>query len=62
MFQKSKGSTDTALPELPSLLTVFGYAYYFGGFLVGPQFSMHRYQQLVNGDFNDKVSGTIPDR
>lgn len=40
---------ENALPYKPSLCQMLGFSYYFGGFLVGPQFSMRRYMELVNG-------------
>uniref|UniRef100_V5H9G2 Lysophospholipid acyltransferase 5 n=1 Tax=Ixodes ricinus TaxID=34613 RepID=V5H9G2_IXORI len=37
--------------SLPSLLEVMGHSYFFGGFLVGPQFPMKRYLDFVQGTF-----------
>ncbi|KAK2161292.1 hypothetical protein LSH36_119g08038 [Paralvinella palmiformis] len=51
---------ETALKKLPSLLEMAGHAYFFGGFLVGPQFPMSRYLSFVRGDFADKVSNGPP--
>ncbi|XP_064611109.1 lysophospholipid acyltransferase 5-like [Liolophura sinensis] len=51
---------STALKKNPSLLEMFGQVYFFGGFLVGPQFSMKRYQDFVNGVFADKVTKGPP--
>ncbi|KAM8923931.1 lysophospholipid acyltransferase 5 [Pelodytes ibericus] len=44
---------------VPTLLEVCGFSYYYGGFLVGPQFSMCSYQKLVNGEMTD-VEGQRP--
>ncbi|KAJ3334615.1 Lysophosphatidylcholine acyltransferase 3 [Gonapodya sp. JEL0774] len=40
---------DHPLEKLPSLLNTFGYAYYFGGWLVGPQFPYARYSRWLDG-------------
>lgn len=42
-----------ALPAVPSLLEVCGFAYFYGGFLVGPQFTLRSYQRLVAGELTD---------
>ncbi|XP_053552756.1 lysophospholipid acyltransferase 5 [Bombina bombina] len=42
-----------AVKSVPSLLEVCGFSYYYGGFLVGPQFSMCNYQKLVRGEMTD---------
>ncbi|KAK7094232.1 lysophospholipid acyltransferase 5-like [Littorina saxatilis] len=44
---------ETALTKAPSLLELFGQCYFFGGFLVGPQYSMRRYMNFVNGEYSD---------
>ncbi|KAG8435770.1 hypothetical protein GDO86_013639 [Hymenochirus boettgeri] len=44
---------------VPSLVEVCGFSYYYGGFLVGPQFSMCSYQKLVRGELTD-VEGQRP--
>ena len=38
-----------ALKECPSLLEIAAYVYFPSSFLVGPQFSMRRYLDFVNG-------------
>ncbi|XP_063291324.1 lysophospholipid acyltransferase 5 isoform X2 [Pelobates fuscus] len=47
------------VPRAPTLLEVCGFSYYYGGFLVGPQFSMCSYLKLVNGELTD-VEGQRP--
>uniref|UniRef100_A0A667YCA2 Lysophospholipid acyltransferase 5 n=1 Tax=Myripristis murdjan TaxID=586833 RepID=A0A667YCA2_9TELE len=42
-----------ALPSVPSLLEVYGFSYFYGGFLVGPQFTLRSYQRLVAGELTD---------
>ncbi|XP_001604606.2 lysophospholipid acyltransferase 5 [Nasonia vitripennis] len=39
----------TALREQPSFLEMAGFCYFPGSFLIGPQFSMRRYLDYVNG-------------
>ncbi|CAH1775062.1 unnamed protein product [Owenia fusiformis] len=51
---------STALDKVPSLIEILGQTYYFGGFMVGPQFSMRRYLDFVNGEFSDKITGGPP--
>ncbi|XP_013772014.1 lysophospholipid acyltransferase 5-like isoform X1 [Limulus polyphemus] len=50
----SEDQKKTALVKAPSLLEIGGHTYFFGGFLVGPQFSMRRYMDFVGGVFVDK--------
>jgi lysophospholipid acyltransferase 5 len=40
---------ERRLAVVPSLLQTLGYAYHFGGVLVGPQFPFHRYRAFVDG-------------
>ncbi|XP_076594084.1 lysophospholipid acyltransferase 5 isoform X2 [Chaetodon auriga] len=42
-----------ALSSVPSLLEVCGFSYFYGGFLVGPQFTMRTYQRLVARELTD---------
>ncbi|RIA99553.1 MBOAT, membrane-bound O-acyltransferase family-domain-containing protein [Glomus cerebriforme] len=35
------------LPTLPPLIETIGYAYFFGAFLIGPQFSFHLYRKFI---------------
>lgn len=46
-----KDQKRTALTQVPSLLEVMGHSYFFGGFLVGPQFPMKRYLDFTGGHF-----------
>ncbi|KAA0703141.1 Lysophospholipid acyltransferase 5 [Triplophysa tibetana] len=46
--QLSKDQKSAALSSPPSLLEVFGFSYFYGGFLVGPQFTLRNYQKLVS--------------
>lgn len=47
---------QVALKERPSLLEIAAYAYFPGAFLIGPQFSMRRYLNYVNGQLAERVS------
>uniref|UniRef100_A0A7N8XNZ1 Lysophospholipid acyltransferase 5 n=1 Tax=Mastacembelus armatus TaxID=205130 RepID=A0A7N8XNZ1_9TELE len=49
----SEDQKKAALPSVPSLLEMFGFSYFYGGFLVGPQFTMRSYQRLVAGELTD---------
>ncbi|CAD7670459.1 unnamed protein product [Nyctereutes procyonoides] len=48
-----------AIRGVPSLLEVAGFSYFYGAFLVGPQFSMNHYMKLVQGQLTD-IPGKIP--
>ncbi|XP_030605883.1 lysophospholipid acyltransferase 5 [Archocentrus centrarchus] len=48
-----------ALPSVPSLLEVSGFSYFYGGFLVGPQFTLRSYQRLVARELTD-CPGKVP--
>ncbi|KAG2470167.1 MBOA5 acyltransferase, partial [Polypterus senegalus] len=43
----------SALRHVPSFSEVCGFAYFYGGFLVGPQFTLRSYQRLVAGELTD---------
>uniref|UniRef100_A0A915JXS8 Lysophospholipid acyltransferase 5 n=1 Tax=Romanomermis culicivorax TaxID=13658 RepID=A0A915JXS8_ROMCU len=47
----------TALKDIPGLLEIAAYVYFFSGFLVGPQFPLVRLRSLVNGEFDDPETG-----
>ncbi|XP_041843259.1 lysophospholipid acyltransferase 5 isoform X1 [Melanotaenia boesemani] len=51
--QLSSEQKSGALPSVPSLLEVLGFSYFYGGFLVGPQFTLRSYQKLVAGELTD---------
>ncbi|TEA30535.1 hypothetical protein DBR06_SOUSAS12410088, partial [Sousa chinensis] len=59
--QKSLSSEQQkyAIRGVPSLLEVAGFSYFYGAFLVGPQFSMNHYMKLVQGQLTD-LPGKIP--
>lgn len=44
---------DSAMSTCPSFLSLMGHCYFFGGFLVGPQFSLQRYLNFVHGEYSD---------
>lgn len=45
--------------EIPSLLEMFGFCYFIGGFIIGPQFPIRRYRLMVKGELTD-VPGRRP--
>ncbi|ELT92172.1 hypothetical protein CAPTEDRAFT_182891 [Capitella teleta] len=51
---------ETALKDVPSLLEMTGFSYFFGAFLTGPQFSFKRYMNFVNGAYSDSITGGPP--
>ena len=40
----------------PSLLETAAYGLFFAGTFVGPQFTLHRFRQFVNGEYLDPVT------
>lgn len=56
-----KDVQDTALPVCPSFLEIMGHCYFFGGFLVGPQYNMRRYLNFVRGEYSDPRTKGPPD-
>ncbi|XP_077201863.1 lysophospholipid acyltransferase 5 [Paroedura picta] len=48
-----------AVQGVPTLLEVCGFSFFYGAFMVGPQFSMTQYQKLVKGELTD-VPGQRP--
>ncbi|KAG9344957.1 hypothetical protein JZ751_009497 [Albula glossodonta] len=51
--QLSAEQQKGALPSVPSLLEVLGFSYFYGGFLVGPQFTLRSYLKLTCGELTD---------
>ncbi|XP_068179651.1 lysophospholipid acyltransferase 5 [Antennarius striatus] len=51
--QLSEEQKKAALTSVPSLIEVLGFSYFYGGFLVGPQFTLRNYQRLVAGELTD---------
>ncbi|KAF7282112.1 hypothetical protein GWI33_003227 [Rhynchophorus ferrugineus] len=49
-------STKFALKQPPTLLQMLGHSFFPSAFLVGPQFTMTRFLDFVNGKFNSKDS------
>jgi hypothetical protein len=45
----------TVLRKKPSFLEITAFAYFPGSFLIGPQFSMRRYLDYVNGKLVETV-------
>lgn len=51
----SAENKKVALSKRPQILEYFGYMYFPGSFIVGPQFPLKRYQNYLAGEFGDKV-------
>ena len=50
-----------ALPDCPSFLECFSHSFFIGGYLVGPQFSMAKFQRFVSRcQANDGEEGESP--
>uniref|UniRef100_A0A2L2Y2V1 Lysophospholipid acyltransferase 5 n=1 Tax=Parasteatoda tepidariorum TaxID=114398 RepID=A0A2L2Y2V1_PARTP len=56
----SNDQKKTALKSCPSILEVAGHTYFFGGFMVGPQFPMKRYIDFIEGNFPGKALAKKP--
>ncbi|XP_034951488.1 lysophospholipid acyltransferase 5 [Chelonus insularis] len=50
---------QVALKKLPSLLELGGFVYFPGSFLVGPQFSMRRYLDFIDGKLIENAPNEI---
>nr|CAB3263477.1 lysophospholipid acyltransferase 5 [Phallusia mammillata] len=50
---------ERAIKDLPSLLEMFGFSYFYGGYIVGPQFPLQRFRAMINGELTD-VPGSKP--
>ncbi|KAH9513449.1 Lysophosphatidylcholine acyltransferase 3, partial [Bulinus truncatus] len=59
--RKNNSSNAAALSQRPSYLEMLGHSFFFGGVLVGPQFSMKRYLQFVHLELIESNSTTAPD-
>ncbi|XP_043935633.1 lysophospholipid acyltransferase 5 [Protopterus annectens] len=55
----SKEQEVSAIQAVPSFLEVTGFSYFYGGFSVGPQFTMNNYLKLINREMTD-VPGQRP--
>ncbi len=62
LFQSVQSPTadNTTLAKVPSLLETAGHVYFFGGYLVGPLYSMRRYLAFVNGEATGQLKGHRP--
>ncbi|XP_054267493.1 lysophospholipid acyltransferase 5-like isoform X1 [Macrosteles quadrilineatus] len=56
----SAENKKVALSKCPSILEIMAHSYFPASFLVGPQFSMKRYQDFVDGKFRGSETG-LPD-
>jgi lysophospholipid acyltransferase 5 len=51
----SKDQKEAALTELPSLIEMFSHCFFIGGYLVGPQFSMKKYQNYIRRNIEEDL-------
>ncbi|BFZ24003.1 hypothetical protein BsWGS_27042 [Bradybaena similaris] len=58
--KRRTAGNDVELTEKPGYLEMLGHTFFFGGVLVGPQFSLKRYLNFVNGKYTDRKTGGGP--
>jgi len=51
----SKDQKDSALTEVPSILEVCSQSFFVGGYFVGPQFSMRKFQNYIQRNINEDL-------
>ena len=51
----SKDQKESALKEAPSILEMFSQAFFIGGYFVGPQFSMKKFQNYIQRNINEDL-------
>ena len=51
----SKNEAAQALTEVPSLLEFFSHSFFVGGYFVGPQFCMKKYQDFIQANIDGGV-------
>ncbi|KAJ8976349.1 hypothetical protein NQ317_015220 [Molorchus minor] len=56
----SSDSKQLALEKRPTILEMYGHCFFPAAFLVGPQFSMKRYQKFVSGKYSKKGTTNEP--
>ena len=54
-LELSKDQKENALKEVPSILEMFSQAFFIGGYFVGPQFSMKKYQNFIHKKFKSQI-------
>ena len=52
----SKDQKDNALSEVPSILEVCSQSFFVGGYFVGPQFSMKKFQNFIQRNIVEDVT------
>lgn len=53
--QLSAENKKSALISTPNLLEFFGFTFFPGSCLIGPQFPLRRYQNFVSGAYSEEV-------
>jgi len=51
----SKDQKENALKEPPTILEIFSQAFFVGGYFVGPQFSMKKFQNYIQRNINEDI-------
>ncbi|XP_028836972.1 lysophospholipid acyltransferase 5 isoform X2 [Denticeps clupeoides] len=57
--QLSAEQKKSVISKVPTLMEVCGFSYFYGGFLVGPQFTLNSYLKLVSKELSD-CPGQLP--
>lgn len=55
----SKDQKEAALQTLPSILEMFSHCFFIGGYFVGPQFSMRKYQEFIRRNIEEDLPPSI---
>ncbi|XP_078486801.1 lysophospholipid acyltransferase 5-like [Ciona intestinalis] len=53
----NKDQQERGIKDIPSLIEIFGFNYFYGGYIVGPQFPLQRLRSLLNGELTDTPGG-----
>ena len=54
----SKDQQKTALEETPSLIQMLSHNFFIGGYFIGPQIQMKKFQQSINQEYQDALPGS----
>jgi len=54
----SKDQQKTALEEIPSLIQMLSHNFFIGGYFIGPQIQMKKFQQCINQEYQDALPGS----
>ena len=52
---KKESSPRATSIEIPALVEIMGYCFFVGGYFVGPQFSMKKFQTFIQRNINEDL-------